>query len=155
MRVSQESTRHLVRGICFICHSSEGLVHQELFMKLHFPSNPTLVWFVASLLLMLVGLAGIADAQIAPPVCPSKDCSKVITFYNNTPGAIFPVIQAGIQNPDPCCKRSSTIAQKLMRKPIIPEPISIRLMAFRPEVTYRLRFHGTRSFRRTSTSLST
>ena len=70
-------------------------------MKLHFSSNPTLVWFVASLLLLLVGLAGIANAQIAPPVCPSKDCSKVITFYNNTPGVIFPVIQAGIQNPDP------------------------------------------------------
>ena len=70
-------------------------------MKLHFPSNPTLVWFVASLLLMLVGFADTANAQIAPPVCPSKDCSKVITFYNNTSGAIFPVIQAGIQNPDP------------------------------------------------------
>src|SRR5262249_13482823 len=70
-------------------------------MKLHFPSNQTLVWFVASLLLMLVGLAVIANAQIPPPVCPSKDCSKVITFYNNTPTAIFPVIQAGIQNPDP------------------------------------------------------
>src|SRR5262249_49314551 len=47
------------------------------------------------------------------------------------------------------------MTQRLMRKPIIPEPISIRLMAFRPEVRYRLRFHGTRSFRRTSTSLST
>ena len=54
---------------------------------------------IASILLLLVGVAG--NAQIAPPACPSKDCSKVITFYNNTPTAVFPVIQAGIQNPDP------------------------------------------------------
>ena len=70
-------------------------------MKPHFPPNHGFVLLVASFLLMLVGLAGTADAQITPPVCPSKECSKVITFYNNTPTAIFPVIQAGIQNPDP------------------------------------------------------
>src|SRR5262245_22966525 len=63
--------------------------------------EPRLVSLVASILLMVVGLARTANAQIAPPVCPSKECSKVITFYNNTPTAIFPVIQAGIQNPDP------------------------------------------------------
>ena len=54
-------------------------------MKPHFPPNQGLVALVASFLLMLVGLAGTADAQIQPPVCPSKECSKVITFYNNTP----------------------------------------------------------------------
>src|SRR5262249_19872813 len=64
-------------------------------------SNHGLVSLVASFLLTLAWLAGTANAQIPPPACPSKDCSKVITFYNNTPGAIFPVIQAGIQNPDP------------------------------------------------------
>ena len=44
---------------------------------------------------------GTANAQIPPPPCPSKDCSKVVTIYNNTAGPIFAVIQAGIQNPDP------------------------------------------------------
>jgi hypothetical protein len=70
-------------------------------MKPHFPLNHGLGSLVASFLLMLVGLAATADAQIPPPVCPSKECSKVISFYNNTPTAIFPVIQAGFQNPDP------------------------------------------------------
>jgi hypothetical protein len=43
-----------------------------------------------------------AQAQIPPPKCPGPDCRKVITFYNNfTDHAVFPVIQAGIQNPDP------------------------------------------------------
>jgi hypothetical protein len=50
---------------------------------------------------LLASLAVTANAQIKPPVCPSKACSKVITFYNNTPNAIYPVIQAGIQSPDP------------------------------------------------------
>jgi hypothetical protein len=60
-------------------------------------------WLVAASLLLLGSLAGSATAAvpIPPPTCPSKDCSKVITFYNNTSGPIFPVIQAGIQNPDP------------------------------------------------------
>jgi hypothetical protein len=70
-------------------------------MKPHFPSNDGLLSLLASILVMLVGLAGTAAAQIPPPVCPSKECSKVITFYNNTPAAIFPVVQAGFQNPDP------------------------------------------------------
>ena len=61
---------------------------------------------IATFFLLLASLAGTANAQIVPPpTCPSKDCSKVITFYNNNPTAsgvrIFPVIQAGIQNPDP------------------------------------------------------
>jgi hypothetical protein len=52
--------------------------------------------------LALALLAGSANAQqIPPPTCPSKDCSKVVTFYNNTLSPIFPVIQAGIQSPDP------------------------------------------------------
>jgi hypothetical protein len=70
-------------------------------MKPHFPSNDGLLSLLASILVMLVDLAGTAAAQIPPPVCPSKECSKVITFYNNTPAAIFPVVQAGFQNPDP------------------------------------------------------
>ena len=70
-------------------------------MKPSIAPNHGSVSLVALFLLMLVGLAGTAGAQIAPPACPSKECSKVITFYNNTPTAIFPVIQAGIQNPDP------------------------------------------------------
>jgi hypothetical protein len=71
-------------------------------VKPHFHPPQAVVLPIASILLLLVGLAGTANAQqIPPPVCPSKDCSKVITFYNNTPTAIFPVIQAGIQNPDP------------------------------------------------------
>ena len=44
---------------------------------------------------------GTANAQIPPPTCPSKDCQKVVTIYNNTAGPIFAVIQAGVQNPDP------------------------------------------------------
>jgi hypothetical protein len=57
-------------------------------------------------LALLAGLAGTANAQmVPPPTCPSKDCSKVVTIYNNNPTAsgvtIFPVIQAGIQSPDP------------------------------------------------------
>jgi hypothetical protein len=56
---------------------------------------------LASCFLLLCGLAGTANAQLPPPLCPSKDCSKVITIYNNTPTALFPVIQAGIQTPDP------------------------------------------------------
>src|SRR5207253_2118033 len=61
---------------------------------------------IATFFLLLASLAGTANAQmVPPPTCPSKDCSKVITFYNNNPiGSgvmIFPVIQAGIQNPDP------------------------------------------------------
>ena len=70
-------------------------------MKPHIAPNHGLVFLVALFLLILVGLARTANAQITPPKCPSKDCSKVITFYNNTPTAIFPVIQAGFQNPDP------------------------------------------------------
>src|SRR5262249_60239588 len=50
---------------------------------------------------VLIANARYCQCTNTPPVCPSKDCSKVITFYNNTPTAIFPVIQAGIQNPDP------------------------------------------------------
>jgi len=52
-------------------------------------------------ILLLGGLAGTANAQIPPPECPSKDCRKVVTIYNNTASPIFAVIQAGIQNPDP------------------------------------------------------
>jgi hypothetical protein len=70
-------------------------------MKPHFHSPHRVVLAIASILLLLLGLAGAADAQIPRPVCPSKECTKVITFYNNTPTALFPVIQAGIQNPDP------------------------------------------------------
>ena len=84
-------------GICV----QDGFEHQEVIVRNHIFPRPGLVALVASFLLMLVGLAGTADAQIQPPVCPSKECSKVITFYNNTPTAIFPVIQAGIQNPHP------------------------------------------------------
>jgi hypothetical protein len=60
-------------------------------------------WLIAASFLLLGSLAGSATAAvpIPPPTCPSKDCSKVVTFYNNTSGPIFPVIQAGIQNPDP------------------------------------------------------
>jgi hypothetical protein len=64
------------------------------------PSRPGFL-FIPLALALLAGLAGTANAQIPPPVCPSKACSKVITFYNNTPTAVFVVIQAGIQNPDP------------------------------------------------------
>lgn len=57
---------------------------------------------IATFFLLLAGLAGSANAQqIPPPPCPSKDCSKVVTFYNNTSGPIFAVIQAGVQSPDP------------------------------------------------------
>ena len=46
------------------------------------------------------------------------------------------------------------MTNKLMRKLIIPECISIPKMAFRPGVTYQLRFHGTRSLRMMRTSIS-
>jgi hypothetical protein len=56
----------------------------------------------ATFFLLLGSLVGTANAQrIPPPPCPSKDCSKVVTFYNNTSGPIYAVIQAGVQNPDP------------------------------------------------------
>ncbi len=50
-------------------------------------------------------------------IAPGPDCRKVITFYNNfTDHAVFPVIQAGIQNPDPwlqallrCCELVTAI----------------------------------------------
>ena len=62
----------------------------------HYPKG-----IVASLLLLVVGYAG-ADAQQTTQ-CPTMPaaCTKVVTFYNNGPTAIYPVIQAGIQNPDP------------------------------------------------------
>jgi hypothetical protein len=58
-------------------------------------------WKIATFCILLAGLAGTANAAVPPPTCPGPDCRKVVTFYNNTPGPIFPVIQAGIQNPDP------------------------------------------------------
>ncbi len=63
--------------------------------------------FIPLAFALLASVAGDAQAQVAepqipPPVCPGPDCRKVITFYNNfTDHAVFPVIQAGIQNPDP------------------------------------------------------
>jgi hypothetical protein len=69
--------------------------------------------FSASLILLGFGLGWVSNASaqtpVPPPTClptPSAQCIKVITFYNNPPpkGAgitIYPVIQAGIQNPDP------------------------------------------------------
>jgi hypothetical protein len=56
---------------------------------------------IVTFFLLLAGLAGTANAEIRPPVCPGPDCRKVITFYNNTNHPVFVVIQAGIQNPDP------------------------------------------------------
>jgi hypothetical protein len=44
---------------------------------------------------------GTANAQIPPPPCPSKDCQKVVTIYNNTASPIFAVIEVGKKNPDP------------------------------------------------------
>jgi hypothetical protein len=47
---------------------------------------------------------GTANAQVKKtpiPDCPSKDCQKVVTIYNNTKGPIWAVIQAGFQDPDP------------------------------------------------------
>jgi hypothetical protein len=58
-------------------------------------------FFLLAGLASLAGLRGTANAQIPPPTCPGPDCQKVITFYNNTSGPIYAVIQAGIQNPDP------------------------------------------------------
>jgi hypothetical protein len=56
----------------------------------------------ATFFLLLGSLVGTANAQrIPPPPCPSKDCSKVVTFYNNTSDPVFAVIQAGVQSPDP------------------------------------------------------
>jgi hypothetical protein len=84
------------------------------------PLRSGLLFIPLALFLALAGVAGAAQdgvagaaqeqaaeaqaaqAQIPPPVCPGPDCRKVITFYNNfTDHAVFPVIQAGIQNPDP------------------------------------------------------
>ena len=66
------------------------------------PLRPGLLFIPLALFLLLAGVAGAAQEQIPPPVCPGPDCRKVITFYNNfTDHAVFPVIQAGIQNPDP------------------------------------------------------
>jgi hypothetical protein len=71
------------------------------------PLRPGLLFITLALFFALAGVAGAAEAQAAqaqipPPVCPGPDCRKVITFYNNfTDHAVFPVIQAGIQNPDP------------------------------------------------------
>jgi hypothetical protein len=75
------------------------------------PLRPGLLFIPLALFLALAGVAGAAQeqaaeaqaaqAQIPPPVCPGPDCTKVITFYNNTAGPIFAVIQAGKQNPDP------------------------------------------------------
>ena len=53
-----------------------------------------------ALFLALAGVAGDAQA-LRPPVCPGPDCQKVIEFWNNSDHPVFPVIQAGIQNPDP------------------------------------------------------
>jgi hypothetical protein len=64
------------------------------------PKDAALV-SIATFVLLFAGLAVSANAQIPPPACPSKDCSKIITFYNNTSTPVFVVIQAGIQNPDP------------------------------------------------------
>ncbi|HEY2235779.1 MAG TPA: hypothetical protein VGK01_20065, partial [Candidatus Angelobacter sp.] len=64
--------------------------------------RPGLLFIPLALFLALAGVAGSARAAIPPPVCPGPDCQKVITIYNNfTDHAVFPVIQAGIQNPDP------------------------------------------------------
>jgi hypothetical protein len=60
--------------------------------------------YLIAAVFLLAGVAGDAQAQIDPPVCspsPGPDCRKVIEFWNNTDHAVFPVIQAGIQNPDP------------------------------------------------------
>ncbi len=62
--------------------------------------------YLIAAVFLLAGVAGAAQAQAAepqipPPVCPGPDCQKVIEFWNNTGHAVFPVIQAGIQNPDP------------------------------------------------------
>ena len=62
----------------------------------HYPKG-----IVASLLLLVVGYAGAhAQQTMRCPAMPAS-CTKVVTFYNNGPTAIYPVIQAGIQNPDP------------------------------------------------------
>jgi hypothetical protein len=63
------------------------------------PLRPGLLFIPLALFLALAGVAG--AAQLPPPVCPGPDCQKVIEFWNNTDHAVFPVIQAGIQNPDP------------------------------------------------------
>ena len=55
----------------------------------------------ASLLLLVAGYAGGHAQQTTQcPTIPAA-CTKVVMFYNNGPTAIYPVIQAGIQNPDP------------------------------------------------------
>ena len=60
---------------------------------------------VTFLFLMAIGYAADVNAQtrIPPPQCVpiTSACTKVVTFYNNGPEPIYPVIQAGIQNPDP------------------------------------------------------
>ena len=62
----------------------------------HYPMG-----IVASLLLLVVGYAGAhAQQTMQCPAMPAS-CAKVVTFNNNGPTAIYPVIQAGIQNPDP------------------------------------------------------
>lgn len=73
----------------------QGSGHSDDFLSRH-----DAVMTFASL---LVGsYAGNSIAQITPPQCPSSPaCTKVITFYNNSTTRIYPVIQAGIQNPDP------------------------------------------------------
>ena len=66
------------------------------------PLRLAFLFIQLALFLALAGLAGTANAAIPSPTCPGPDCRKVITFYNNfTDHAVFPVIQAGIQNPDP------------------------------------------------------
>jgi hypothetical protein len=58
--------------------------------------------YLIAALFLLANVGGAAQPEIRPPVCPGPDCQKVITFHNNfTDHAVFPVIQAGIQNPDP------------------------------------------------------
>ena len=64
------------------------------------PLRPGVLFIPLALFLALASVAGDAHA-LRPPVCPGPDCQKVIEFWNNTDHPVFPVIQAGIQNPDP------------------------------------------------------
>src|SRR6266446_2237141 len=70
-------------------------------MRTHMKSIKNIIYVGFAVFACFALSPGTANAQIPPPVCPGPDCSKVITFYNNsTDHALFPVIQAGIQNPD-------------------------------------------------------
>ena len=64
-----------------------------------------MVGIATFLFLIAVGYAADANAQtpIPSPQCVplTSACTKVVTFYNNGPDPIYPVIQAGIQSPDP------------------------------------------------------